>query len=137
MNQARRKAIQDFQNTISKEKGILETARDGIEEADDPKAIFEQARSEVALITDDLEAIRDEEQEYFDNMPEGLQNSERGETASGNVEQMDEAIEKLTVARESLDKMTGDESREDLETCLNELIDAIEEADEALDDAQN
>lgn len=43
-------------------------------------------------IKDALEAIRDEEQEYFDNMPEGLQQSDRGYAAEEAVNQLEEAV---------------------------------------------
>lgn len=42
-----------------------------------------------------LESIRDDEQDYFDNMPEGLQCSARGEAAEEAVDLMDEAIDSL------------------------------------------
>lgn len=42
-----------------------------------------------------LESIRDDEQDYFDNMPENLQYSARGEAAEEAVDLMDEAIDSL------------------------------------------
>lgn len=39
----------------------------------------------------DLECVRDEEQEAYDNMPENLQYSERGEHAETVCENLDEA----------------------------------------------
>ena len=43
----------------------------------------------------DLETLRDEEQDYADNMPEGLQSSEKHDTAENAVSSMDEAIDNL------------------------------------------
>lgn len=43
-------------------------------------------------IRERLEAIRDDEQEYIDNMPESLQSSERYFNAENAVSQMEEAI---------------------------------------------
>ena len=43
----------------------------------------------------DLEGIRDEEQEYLDNMPENLVNSERYSNAESVVSNMDDAINSL------------------------------------------
>ena len=43
-----------------------------------------------------LEEARDEEQEYFDDMPENLQSSERGENAEEAVSILDNAIDELT-----------------------------------------
>lgn len=43
----------------------------------------------------DLEAIRDEEQESFDNLPENFQESERGQEQQAGIETMEEAIDAL------------------------------------------
>ncbi len=40
----------------------------------------------------EIEALRDEEQEYFDNMPESLQGGEKGTTAEDAVENMENTI---------------------------------------------
>ena len=42
-----------------------------------------------------LEEIRDEEQECFDNLPEGLQSSEKGEVMEENVEMLEDIISSL------------------------------------------
>lgn len=42
-----------------------------------------------------LETIRDEEQEAFDNLPESIQYSERGETMEGYIGTMDEILDYL------------------------------------------
>lgn len=39
-----------------------------------------------------IESVKDEEQDAFDCMPEGLQTSERGETMENNVSVLDDAI---------------------------------------------
>lgn len=38
-----------------------------------------------------LDAVRDEEQEAFDNLPESFQNGERGQEMEGYMEMIDEA----------------------------------------------
>lgn len=68
MNNARRKAIAEVQDQIGSAVAMLEAAKA------------------------DLESLRDEEQEYLDNMPESLQGGEKGEAAQAAVEKMDEAI---------------------------------------------
>lgn len=50
-------------------------------------------------IEDQLQSICDEEQAYYDNMPESIQNGERGERAQQVIDSLDEAISDL----ESLD----------------------------------
>lgn len=42
-----------------------------------------------------LEIIRDEEQEAFDNLPESIQYSERGETMEDYIGKMDEMLDYL------------------------------------------
>lgn len=54
-----------------------------------------------------IENVRDDEQDAYDNMPESLQNSERGERMSENVDALDNA---------------ADYDIEDIITNLNEII---------------
>lgn len=42
-----------------------------------------------------IESVKDEEEEYFDNMPENLQRSERGEASEQAKDELTEAIDKL------------------------------------------
>lgn len=63
-----------------------------------------QGRKEIAKyiaslneIKDKLVSMKDDEENKFDNMPEGLQESERGEA-------MQEAIEQLETACDNLDE---------------------------------
>lgn len=39
-----------------------------------------------------LEQCRDEEQEYYDAMPEGIQNGSRGDAAQETIDNLEEAI---------------------------------------------
>lgn len=52
----------------------------------------------------DLDMIRDEEQEAYDNMPEGLQSSERGETMADGLETLDSILDNL----EEISSQLGD-----------------------------
>ncbi|URC17912.1 hypothetical protein SEA_GARDENB_55 [Microbacterium phage GardenB] len=56
-----------------------------------------------------IEQVRDEEQEYYDNMPEGLQQSDRGYQAEEAANQLDEAASML-------DDLDIDSLRGNLET---------------------
>lgn len=51
----------------------------------------------------DLEQIRDDEQDAYDNLPESIQVSERGDAMTDNVYSMDDAIETLQSAIDTLD----------------------------------
>lgn len=46
----------------------------------------------ISAIQADLEEVRDEEQEAFDNMPEGLQCSERGEAMETALSELEDAL---------------------------------------------
>lgn len=67
----------------------------------------------ISSILEDIEAIKDEEQESLDNMPENLQGSERYEVSEAAVDSLDEAY-----------------------STLEELNDNIQEALDYLDDAK-
>ena len=76
------------------------------------KGILEDAKS-------DIETIKDEEQEYYDNMPENMQGGEKGEKAQEAVQAMEDALSALEDAMGS-----------DLVEKLEEAISKIEEATE-------
>jgi len=50
-----------------------------------------------------LEMVKDEEQDAFDNLPESLQYSERGEQMEEYVDEMDEAYDSI---QEAIDTLT-------------------------------
>lgn len=49
----------------------------------------------IEAARDILESVKDDEQEAFDNMPESLQASERGEAMEGYIYTLEEAVEAL------------------------------------------
>ncbi|QDF16016.1 hypothetical protein H3N89_gp51 [Microbacterium phage MonChoix] len=85
MNKQRRKDIEAIVNKLAD----LEALKTEIQEA--------------------IEQVRDEEQEYYDNMPEGLQQSDRGYAAEEAASQLDEAASML-------DDLDIDSLRGNLET---------------------
>lgn len=65
-----------------------------------------QIQKAVEKINDGLSELRgvmDEEQDAFDNLSEGLQQTMRGEAMESNVDMLDEVIEQIEEALESLD----------------------------------
>lgn len=50
-----------------------------------------------------LESLRDEEQECYDNMPEGLQGSDQGQRIEGIANDLDSAISTLDSAISEVD----------------------------------
>lgn len=63
---------------------------------------------ELVEIRDAIEALKDEEQEYYDNMPEAFQNGEKGDSAQTAIIALDNAC-----------------------ACLEEVSDYLNEAVEA------
>jgi hypothetical protein len=80
MNKERRKQINEAADLLAKAFAMI----------DDGKSI--------------LQGALDEEQEYFDNMPEGLQDGEKGQTAQDAINVLALAIE----AMEGLDDVQDD-----------------------------
>ena len=50
---------------------------------------------DVETIKNELETICSDEQDYFDNMPENLQGSQRGSDSEEAIEQMEEAVSSI------------------------------------------
>lgn len=101
MNKTRRNALNALQDRIT----ALQTA-------------LAPLRAELESIGEDLEMLRDEEQESYDNLPEGLQNGERGETMSDAIGRMEDAHSTLTQICDAID------------------IDELSEAFSAIEDAK-
>lgn len=56
-------------------------------------------------LRDEIETLKDEEQEKYDNLPESLQDSERGETFTDNVYSMETAYDNIDEAINSLQEI--------------------------------
>lgn len=69
-----------------------------------------------------LESIRDDEQDYYDNIPENLQYSQRAEDSEAAIENMEEALDLLNELYEAAD--------------FDKDSELIEEAIEKIEDAQ-
>ena len=61
---------------------------------------IEAIKNLLTTIQTDLEAIKDDEQEAYDNLPESLQDGEKGE-------KMTEAIDNLETACSALEEIHG------------------------------
>lgn len=59
--------------------------------------------SQVEELLSKLDAIRDDEQEAFDNMPEGIQQGERGELAQSAINNLEDAYNSLESVKENLE----------------------------------
>lgn len=56
---------------------------------------LEQIQQEIMDVCSRLEDLRDEEWEYFENMPESIQMGEKGDSVQETVDTLDEAISSL------------------------------------------
>lgn len=55
-------------------------------------------------LKEEVEALHDEEQECFDNLPEGIQYSERGEAMEAAADNLDSAFSSIEEALEYLEE---------------------------------
>jgi len=63
--------------------------------------------SKLEDLKQDIVSMQDEEQGYFDNMPEGLQSSEKGEKAESAVDALDNSVSLINDAIDSLMESMG------------------------------
>ena len=62
--------------------------------------LLEQAKASI-------EMVQDQEQDSYDNLPEGIQCSEKGETMENNVSEMEEVMDSIDTEIETLQKIIG------------------------------
>ena len=58
--------------------------------------------SQIQDLKEEIQVIENEEQEKFDNLPEGLQGSEMGESMEAAINALSECADHLDSAEESL-----------------------------------
>lgn len=102
MNEARRKEIRRLES-------LLESC----------KPLAEQLAQKLSEAHQGYESIRDEEQDYRDNMPEGLDGSERAQVADDAIAALDEVVDGLSEHADSLESFPG---------VLDDLIQKSDEA---------
>lgn len=69
----------------------------------DRRKSIDKIISALGGLLSDAETIRDEEQDAFDNMPESLQQGEKGDKAQEAISNLEEAISSIESARDALD----------------------------------
>ncbi len=63
---------------------------------------IKKLQSQLENIKGDIEAIRDEEHEYYDNIPENLQGGDKHQTSGGVLDFLDSSILSMDEAIDSL-----------------------------------
>jgi len=66
---------------------------------------IEELCSEMTNQLEGLWILLDEEQEYYDNMPESLQDSERGEQSQEYIDTMESALDDIESALGTLEEV--------------------------------
>ena len=66
---------------------------------------LEAAKEKLEEAYFELEAIKDEEQEAYDNTPESLQQTERGEAMQNAIDTIDDAMNDVEYAKDKLEEL--------------------------------
>lgn len=66
---------------------------------------LKDVQQQLRVIICDIEEIRDEEESAFENLPESLQKSERGERMQEAVENLQELYDNLESAAEDIESI--------------------------------
>ena len=74
----------------------------------DRRKQIDEVHGQIQDLIATVEGIQSEEQNAFDSMPEGLQESERGQAASEALDDLTEACDHLNSALGSLDSAMGE-----------------------------
>lgn len=67
------------------------------------RKVIKELIIELEDLYSQLEEVKDEEQESYDNLPENLQESSRGEAASEAIDNLESALSSIDEAREYLE----------------------------------
>jgi len=73
----------------------------------DRRAKLELIRESLDALMVELEMLRDEEQEYYDNMPESFQNGDKGEAADTAIYALSSAYDDVSSAIENVEGAIG------------------------------
>ena len=73
------------------------------------KSLMETVKADIESIKEAIDTERDDEQEAFDNLPEGLQQAERGQAMEQAVECLDNASTVITDLFDAIDTVDFDD----------------------------
>ena len=73
----------------------------------DRRKQLSEIQSKLAELRDMIDTVLEAEQEAFDNLPESLQESERGEAMQAAIDAMESAMDSCDEAGESLEEAQG------------------------------
>jgi uncharacterized coiled-coil DUF342 family protein len=132
MNKARRELLNSLHNDINE---IIETLQ-----SEDVAAAVKAKDYDWAAVAETAEEfktraeeIRDEEQEYFDNMPESFQNGDKGDNAQSVVSELDAAIDALELI--DVTEPEDEPGEDEVDSRIDDIVGHLEEARDAVDGA--
>lgn len=64
---------------------------------------LDDLHSTIREIIEELESLRDEEQDAFDNLPESLQQGERGQDMEAGIDNINTALDALETLADAMD----------------------------------
>lgn len=136
MNKQRRAAIVVTQADLAKFREKIEEFHefDNTCIKDESPAMYDAVIDPSGRIED----LRDEEQDYYDNMPESLQGGDKGSTAEAAIEALTTASDSLTKVANLLHTHATDVMKfteEERAQFVDEMLEHIDEADSQLDQA--
>lgn len=70
-------------------------------------SLIDDAKEKLLEARGIVDIARDEEQDAYDNLPESLQESEKGEAINDNIDRLDEAVYELESVDDTLDEQIG------------------------------
>lgn len=133
MNQEQRKQRSQLQIDLNELLNCaLVTAVQAAQEAyEEAKAKLEEARvalaNRIAELRDDLDTLKGEEEDKHSNMPESLQNGERGERMQAAIDALQTAYDELYSAVVVLNDEQQDYDGQTLEQFVSEANEEIDE----------
>lgn len=69
---------------------------------------IEEIRGKLAELWDRLDAVRAEEEEAYNNLPQSIQDSERGETMLTGLQALEDALDCIDDAKDALAEAVGE-----------------------------
>ncbi len=100
MNNERRKRIYDIRNQIELLSATTTTLR-----------------AQMEAIQEAIESVRDDEQEAYDNLPESLQEGDKGSAMQAAIEQLDDGHQALSDIMEAFERF--DEVSDNLDSAAS------------------
>lgn len=97
----------------------------GLKDANNDERLLDELRQAA----DDLEMVRDEEQDVLDNLPEAMMFSHRADVYTDNIESIDDAWTDTLAVIETFEESDGnpyEQVKEDVAAIINNLTEAIE-----------